>query len=141
MFPVWKRDPTLEAKSLVFAIRMAGAAKAYPLDLLFRERVVNDMVGPESVVLVADPATGAVRAYRRRGRGFAEGVEGQLIEPSTGVLWECREEGLASGRPGEGDGPPLARVPGHRAFWFGWYAFFPETAIYSGCAAEIEAER
>ncbi len=124
MFPVWKRDPTLEGKSLVFAIRMSGAAKAYPLDLLFRERVVNDIVGSESLVLVADPATGAVRAYRRRGRILAEGPEGRLIEPSTGIAWECREDGLAPGRPGEVDGPPLARVPGHRAFWFGWYAFF-----------------
>lgn len=136
MFPVWKRDPTLQGKSFVFAIRLAGAAKAYPLDLLLRERVVNDMVGRESVVVAADPTTGAVRAYRRRGRRFAEGPGGLLVEPSTGALWECREEGLARSGPGEEDGAPLARMPGHRAYWFGWYAFFPQTAVYSGCALE-----
>jgi len=133
MFPVWKRDPSLERKALVFAVRLAGAAKAYPLDLLFRERVVNDTVGPENVVLIADPQTGAARAYRRHGRRFAEGPKGFLVEPSTGALWEYREEALVSDRHGAGNEAPLARVPGHRAFWFGWYAFFPEISVYSGC--------
>jgi len=141
MFPVWKRDPRLEMKSLVFGVRFAGAAKAYLLDLLLRERVINDAVGPENVVLVADPLTRAVRVYRRGGRRFAEGPEGLLVEPSTGALWVCREEGLVPGREREGNGPSLTRLPGHRAFWFGWYAFFPETEVYAGCAAEGPEER
>jgi hypothetical protein len=134
MFPVWTRDPRLETKAQVFALRFAGAAKAYPLDLLLRERVVNDAVGPENVVLVADPVTRAVRAYRRDGRRFAEGPEGLLVEPSTGALWACREEGLVPSREREGNGPSLTRLLGHRAFWFGWYAFFPETEVYAGWA-------
>ncbi len=138
MFPVWKRDPSLEAKSVVFAVRFAGAAKAYPLDLLLRERVVNDTVGQESVVLVADPETGAVRAYRRNGRRFAEGPAGLLVEPSTGALWETREEALVPARNANSDESPLPRLPGHRAYWFGWYAFFPDTATYSGCASRLE---
>jgi hypothetical protein len=32
-------------------------------------------------------------------------------------------------------------MPGHRAFWFGWFAFFPETALYRGCTAEDAGER
>ena len=137
MFPVWKRDPTLATKSVVFAIRRGAAAKAYPLDLLFRERVVNDAVGPEDVVLVADSASGSVRAYRRLGRLFAEGPEGRLVEPSTGALWEIREDGLVRlpRRDGEESSSLLPRMAGHRAFWFGWFAFFPETALYDGCAA------
>jgi len=135
MFPVWKRDPALAPKAVVFAIRRAGVAKAYPLDLLQRERVVNDAIGPEDLVLTADPATGAVRAYRRGGRRFAEGPAGLLVEPSTGALWEGREEALVPDRPEGGSGTlqALPRVPGHLAFWFGWYAFFPETALYQGC--------
>jgi hypothetical protein len=84
--------------------------------------------------------TRAVRAYRRDGRRFAEGPEGLLVEPSTGVLWECREEGLVAGGD-RGGGPSLTRLPGHRAFWFGWYAFFPETEVYAGCAADGAEER
>ena len=30
----------------------------------------------------------------------------------------------------DGAGPRLARVPAWRAFWFGWYAQFPETLLF-----------
>jgi hypothetical protein len=135
MFPVSKRDPVLSPKETVFAVRRARGAKAYPLALLFQERVVNDLVASEDLVLVADPSSGAVRAYRRGGRLFAEGPEGLLVEPATGALWECGEEALTrKGLDGETRASQaLARVPGHRVYWFGWYAFFPDTELYSGC--------
>lgn len=139
MFPVWKRDPVLPPKANVFAIRRAAAARAYPLDVLFGERVVNDAVGKDAVVLGADPETGAVRAYLRGGRLFAEGPDGKLVEPVTGTLWEVREEALVPTRREGSDGPlppSLPRVAGHRVFWFGWYAFFPETVVYTGCAPQ-----
>ncbi|MEP6993285.1 MAG: DUF3179 domain-containing protein [Acidobacteriota bacterium] len=136
MFPVWKRDPVLSPKTTVFAIRRAGRAKAYPLDLLFRERVVNDVIGSDELVLTADPSSGAVRAYRRDGLWFTEGPGGLLLEPSTGALWECGEDSLTPMRLAEKSGSPraLQRVAGHRAFWFGWYAFFPDTLLYEGCS-------
>ncbi len=135
MFPVWKRDPALEPKAVVFTIRRGTAARAYPLELLFRERVVNDEVAAENIVLAADRTTGAVRAYRRGGRRFGEGPGGRLVELSTGKLWEIREEVLVPVTGGENpaSSDELARIPGHRAFWFGWYAFFPETSLYAGC--------
>lgn len=139
MFPVWKRDPALPPKANVFAIRRAAAARAYPLDVLFGERVVNDAVGKDAVLLVADPATGAVRAYLRDSHLFAEGPDGKLVEPATGALWKPQEEALVPLRREGSDGPlppSLPRVAGHRVFWFGWYAFFPETTVYAGCAPQ-----
>ncbi|MDQ6893507.1 MAG: DUF3179 domain-containing protein [Acidobacteriota bacterium] len=135
MFPVWKRDTALQPKAVVFAVRRGAAARAFPLELLFRERVVNDAVGAENVVIVADGITGAVRAYRRAGRRFAEGPNIQLVEVSTGELWEVREEVLvpATGVEDARSAAALPRIPGNRAFWFGWYAFFPETTLYAGC--------
>lgn len=131
MFPVWKRNGSLEAKSWIFALRDGVAARAYPLETLFRERVVNDAVGRASVVLVADPQSGAVRAYEREGKFFAEGPSPeQLVEEATGTIWTVEEEALHSASPGR---PRLLRFPGHRAYWFGWYAFFPDTSLYEGC--------
>lgn len=26
----------------------------------------------------------------------------------------------------------LPRVPGHLAYWFGWYSFFPQSELYTG---------
>lgn len=133
MFPVWKRDDStgLERKSWIFALRSGAAAKAYPLDRLFRERVVNDVLGGRRLVLVADGPSGSVRAYASGGRELAEGPSDTLVEPSTGLRWRIREDSLDPEAPGEAT---LSRVPGHRAFWFAWYAFYPETLVYEGCA-------
>ncbi len=131
MFPVWKRDGSLEPKSWIYALRHRAAAKAYPLEILFRERVVNDQVGSSQVVLVADSESGSVRSYARGGREFAEGpTPGELLEPATGALWRVEEDALVPEPPGIAS---LRRFPGHRAYWFGWYAFFPDTALYEGC--------
>ena len=39
----------------------------------------------------------------------------------------------------------LERLPGHAAFWFGWYAQFPETEVYGVSASSggpsLAAER
>ncbi len=130
MFPVWKRSAALEAKAWVYALRIGGRAKAYPLEVLFRERVTNDSIGPVTVVLVADGESGAVRAYARQNREFAEGPSPrELVDPATGTRWRVEESGL---HPASGAGP-LERLPGHHAYWFGWFAFFPETDLYEGC--------
>ncbi|MFN2387310.1 MAG: DUF3179 domain-containing protein, partial [Thermoanaerobaculia bacterium] len=71
MFPVWKRDGALEPKEWVYGLRREGAARAYPLRILFEERVVNDSVGSLPIVLVADPASRSIRAYARAERAFA----------------------------------------------------------------------
>ena len=130
MFPVWKRSAALESKAWVYALRIGGRAKAYPLEVLFRERVTNDSIGSVTVVLVADRESGAVRAYARQTQEFAEGTSArELVDPATGTRWRVEESGLY---PASGAGP-LERLPGHHGYWFGWFAFFPETDLYEGC--------
>ena len=131
MFPVWKRDGALEPKEWVYGLRHGALARAYALNVLFEERVVNDAIGSLPVVLVADPASRSVRAYARGQRVFAEGpAPDGFVEPGTGRIFRIEEAAL---RPRGGDVAPLTRQPGHRAYWFGWYAFHPETSLYEGC--------
>ena len=147
MFPVWSRSPELRAKDYVYGLREGGARKAWPVEALAEERVVNDEVGGLAVVLVAArevetlgygryvgpvlyPSGGEVRAYERRDRVFAPaagadgGVAGSVVDAS-GAAWTVTEDALVG--PG---GERLARVSGHLAYWFGWYAFYPDTALY-----------
>jgi Protein of unknown function (DUF3179) len=151
-FPVPRESDALEERDEIYAVRLAGQAKAYPLATLLEKRVLNDQLGDETLVLVADPASGAVRAYRRGGRTFAAvssgsggGGAGDLVD-EAGRRWTVGEEALTPATPaapaasatspdtgaGTGDAAALARVPGHRAFWFGWYAFFPDAELYGG---------
>lgn len=127
-FPVWRQSDVLERNARIYALRVNGEAKAYPLEKLRAERLVNDIVGGLEIVLVLDPDSDAVRAYERGGLSFQTPDEGRLrtLRAGDGSTWWLAEEGLAP----EGDGDLLPRVPGHAAFWFGWYAFYPKTAVY-----------
>jgi len=132
MFPVWKRDGSLPPKEWVYGLRRGGAARAYALKTLWNERVVNDAVGSLPVVLVADPVSRGVRVYARGDRIFAEAPDG-LLDTATGGVFRVEEGALLAPDGSQA----LPRQPGHLSYWFGWYAFYPETSLYEGCLAGL----
>ncbi len=126
-FPVWLKSDALDPKEEVYAVRLGEAAKAYPVERALKERVINDALAGEPLVVVADPESGAVRIYRRGERTFAPGVNARELVDERGRRWSVEETALTA----EGDSP-LERLPGHQAFWFGWYSFFPRSELYGG---------
>ncbi len=124
-FPVWLQSDRLGANAEVFTLRLGGQAKAYPVERVLAEGVVNDVVGGMEVLLLGDVASGAIRAYERRGHSFTGSAEAPV--DSSGGRWKVTETALV---PAADGGTALDRLPGHIAFWFGWYAFYPETEIY-----------
>jgi hypothetical protein len=126
-FPIWLKDGTLERTAEVFGLRLAGAAKAYPVDAVLARRVINDALGGRAVVLVGDAASGAVRAYAGSERRFAPGAAADRLEDDVGRSWRVTEQALV---PDATDATPLARLPGHLSLWFAWYGFFPQTELF-----------
>jgi len=49
------------------------------------------------------------------------------LADERGGIWRVTEDALVG--PG---GERLTRLPGHLAYWFGWFAFFPATELYGG---------
>lgn len=137
MFPSWQQDTALiENKEMVFALRLQGQAKAYPLATIIPLRIINDRVGATDVVIIAEatpereffePGGAAARAYDRQGYAFAAGANGATLESDDGRGWQLTEEALIAE-----DGERLKRIGGHLAFWFGWFGFYPDTLIYEG---------
>ena len=127
-FPVWRQSDALERNARIYALRINDEAKAYPLEKLRAERIVHDTLGGRDIALVHDPASDAVRVYERRGRRFEAPDETPLrqLRADDGSTWWIAENGLVPDAGGE----VLPRVPGHAAFWFGWYAFYPDTGVY-----------
>jgi hypothetical protein len=125
MFPVWKRSKTLPEKTWVFALLVGSSPKAYPLEALAREKVVDDTLGGTPVVLLADPGTQEVRAYERGAFQFKPGKDALTPVGPDGRSWRATEEALLG--PG---GERLPRLPGHLAYWFGWFSFYPRTEVY-----------
>jgi hypothetical protein len=143
MFPVPQRNDRLPTKSQIYALRLDGLPKAYPIDLLIAEGVVNDTLGETDVVLIApaDPvlvdgdnqyvgevtyqAGAEVRAYDRGEHTFSAGSDDETLLDENGRSWQITEDALISP-----DGKEAPRLGGHLAYWFGWYAFFPNTLVY-----------
>ncbi len=135
MFPSWQQDTALiENKEMVFALRLQGEAKAYPLAAIIPERIINDRVGNTDIIIIAEatpereffePGGAAVRAYEREGRDFSAGTDASTLRSEDGRSWRISEEALVAE-----DGERLNRIGGHLAFWFGWFGFYPNTLVY-----------
>jgi len=144
MFPVWQRSELYDAKDQVYALRIDGVPKAYPIELLTAEQIVNDTLAETNVVLISATeeviiegfsrrmginrvysAGAGVRAYDRGNIAFRPGETADTVIDTSGTVWQVTENALISE-----DGEELARLGGHLAYWFGWFAFFPNTLVY-----------
>jgi len=130
MFPVGARDDRLADKAWVYGLRSGDAAVAFELTALQQAGIFNTTVGEQPVALVVG-AGRAVRAFDRGELTFdwrpAE-VGQTLLVASDGSQWRVSDVGLHRvGGPGF-----RPRLPGHLAYWFGWYAFFPDTELWRG---------
>lgn len=112
MFPTNTDESRLLQKAQVYGIRVAGGAKAWPLEVFTTEPVINDRVGLANVLLVGDATTQTVRAYERNDIIFS-GDNNKLS--SADGSWQITENALIG--PG---GQKLARISGHVAYWFAW---------------------
>ena len=137
MFPVWQQSGALATKSQVLGLEFGGEAKAYPLGVLRSQPVVNDSVGGQSLVILTTEGEVGSRAYRRDGGEFQELLEIEdpppgglpVVVDTAGGRWLQEEDALVN----EADsGQRLDRLPARVAYWFGWYAFNPDTAIFGG---------
>ena len=127
MFPVFPRSSRLATKDVVFVLRLDPHRKLYPLSAFDREPVVNDAVAGTPVVLVGASATRTVRAWERGSLTFRPGGRpDELIAVGSGDVWRIEEDALVRAK-GKARMP---RVAGHLAYWFGWFAFHPDTPVY-----------
>ena len=133
MFPIWDRDERLDTKDEVLGFSSGIVHKAYPIQTLQAERVVNDSVGDTEIVVLASAGSSGTRVYRREGQTFELRVDANVtgipnsLSDSTGARWEVTEDFLVSAAdPSE----KLRRLPSHVSFWFGWFAFHPDTLVY-----------
>jgi len=127
MFPVWRRSTLLPTKSWVFTQLIDGRPKAYPLTVLQDELVVNDSLAGQNLVVVNEEGGLGARAYDRGDHTFTSAADNttRVLLDEIGTEWEVTENALMSA-----DSDTLDRLPGHMAYWFGWFSFYPQTELY-----------
>jgi hypothetical protein len=129
MFRVPRLDTRLKNKDEVLGILVPATgggrqAVAFAAAYLARNRVHHEMVEGLAFVVLTSPR-GANRVYAIGTTRFANWADATSVRDQTGALWTVTEDALV---PRAGT-KPLPRVPAFRAFWFGWYAQFPDTVL------------
>ena len=126
MFGVPTLDPRLRNKDEVLALRFPdapGEQLAIWVVFLSRNRVYHDRLGEVEFVVLTD-ASGASRVYESAGHRFTTWDSDSMVRDDGGAQWAVTEGALV----GPADAR-LERLPAHRAFWFGWYARYPQTRL------------
>jgi hypothetical protein len=132
MFEVPRTDGRLKNKAEVLALllRPAGAprsaerqALALSVEFLQKNPIHQRRFAGHELVVVTS-AEGAQRVYAADATRFVRlATSGRHVIDERGLPWEVTEEALL---PEGRDEPAKRRIPARRAFWFGWYAQFPE---------------
>jgi hypothetical protein len=116
----------------VFGLVLGGAARAYPVDLVAKQGVINDELGGRPIVIVAepgaDPGNRTIRAFERGDRTFIRGhalLGVDFVNDQNGRPWKIGEESLAAP-----DGRQFPRLPGRLAAQAAWSAAYPRGEVY-----------
>jgi hypothetical protein len=143
-----KRAPTvldfpehgLKARDLMLGIQAYGASRAFLYDRVVKEKLVEDRVGPEPVLLVVGPDDQSVRVFRGRIPGvdgatdFYRVTEKQpgdspgavFMDDATGSEWNFRGCAIS----GKAKGLCLEQIPAIKDYWFDWRNYNPKTTVY-----------
>ena len=131
MFQVSRTDERLRNKDevLVMHFNKANSTNSTQLAIanqfLMDKRVFNYQIAEKNIVVLTSEE-GANRVYTSETYHFNNFLNEQYIADTLGNTWEITEEALLlSTNPRI----RLKRYPAQRAFWFGWYAQFPETLL------------
>ena len=130
MFDVSRADDRLKNKDEVVVMLLDdGSGVRYPLaiavDFLDEHRVCHGEHAGRRLVVVTSP-DGANRVYDAADVRLARVLDDGRVVDGAGAGWRVTEDALIA----EADpNTRLARVAAQRAFWFGWYAQFPETVL------------
>jgi hypothetical protein len=136
MFGVPRLDDRLDNKQEVLALSLRPrgaepeARMALAISSDFLEREANRLhqrsfAGHELVVVTSD--AGANRVYDAGSVRFVERLaQGDRLRDADGRRWSVTEAALI---PEGGSAAPLPRVVARRAFWFGWFAQYPDTEL------------
>ncbi len=133
MFPIPNRDGTLAPKDEILGVTFGGVSKAYPISVLRSERVVRDEIGTAPIVVVASATSSDAHVYansdeivfRLPDGASRSGLPDELID-DEGTTWQINRESIRE----VGGDRKLSAVPSNVSFWFGWYAFHPQTQVY-----------
>ena len=131
MFRVSRTDGRLRNKAEVLVMRLTaprGASEQVPVAIdaqFLRRHPVYSFTAAGQQLVVVTTDRGANRVYAG-GVDFPQQKTSATLVDAGGGTWRMTEGALVSERD---PGFRLPRIAAQRAFWFGWYAQYPNTLL------------
>lgn len=125
MFAISTSDDRLKNKDEVLALiypEHSNDTMAIAADYLDGKPVYQNQLGDLQFVVLTD-TSGANRVYETSGVYITDYDRDSTATDNKGRSWKLTEDKLVS------EDMVLARLPAHRAFWFGWHAAYPDTIL------------
>jgi hypothetical protein len=129
-------QPGLKPRDLMFGVQRGGEARAYRSDAVLREKLIEDRVGTDPVMLVVGPDGESVRGFVRRLRDGRvpdfyradpkSAGHPLMLDSLTGSEWNF--QGCANG--GTEKGACLERLQLTKDYWFDWRHYNPKTTVF-----------
>ncbi len=131
MFRVPRTDPRLKNKDEVLGVLLPAVgggrqALAFSASFLRQHRIHHEVAEQRSLVVLTS-VNGANRVYEAGTVHISGWLDASTVRDTRGRQWRVTEEALQP--VGANAAAPLPRIPAFRAFWFGWFAQFPETFL------------
>jgi hypothetical protein len=135
LFPLLRDDSRLPRKTVVHGIVMSASVKVWKHEDFTQQEVLNEQVGSQPVVIIADPALKLVVSYSRavppglvltfRISFASNRFPFALRDEQTQSLWDIQGRAFS----GPLAGTTLQQVTSFNGYWFAWAAIFGSVEI------------
>ncbi len=117
-------------RDIMLGIKAFGAARAFPYETVLKEKLVQDRIGGEPVLLVVGPDGQSVRAFhpQKSVEFYRLNDRPVMMDDATQSTWNfqgCATEGKAKGAC-------LETIDVIKDYWFDWKHYNPSTTVYKG---------
>ena len=127
----------LKPRDLMLGVHAFGRSRAFPYEVVLKEKMLVDRVGSEPIMLVVGPDDRSVRVFRQQLPGIASTpsfyrvteppvADALLLDATTGSRWNF--EGCAVA--GRLQGTCLQQLEVIKDYWFDWRNYHPDTTVY-----------
>jgi hypothetical protein len=132
-----------KARELVLGVEAFGASRAYPVSRILSEKLIQDQIGSEPVLVAVAPDGKSIRVFHARLKegepapDFYRRTDISAVATATAelpiffdsvTLSEWNFNGCAvSGRM---TGACLAEVRAIKDYWFDWQTYHPQTSLF-----------
>jgi hypothetical protein len=132
-------EPGLRPRELMLGVHAGGGARAFRVDDVLKQKLIEDRVGAEPVLVVVGSDGESLRAFSRRlpnGEAVADFYRASdntpgtalMMDSLTGSRWDFRGCAVEGPRTGE----CLEKIEAIKDYWFNWRNYNPETTVFRG---------